>query len=36
MTNTQKVINKEFNDIEQALRRAAQTAKKLAKQTGTP
>ena len=36
MTNTQKVTNKEFNDIDQALRRAAQTAKKLAEQNGTP
>ena len=36
MTNTQKVANKEFNDIDQALRRAAQTAKKLAEQNGTP
>jgi hypothetical protein len=36
MNNTQKVTNKEFNDIDQALRRAAQTAKKLAEQNGTP
>ena len=36
MTDTQKVANKEFNDIDQALRRAAQTAKKLAEQNGTP
>ena len=36
MTNTQKVTNKEFNDIDQALRRAAQTAKKLAEKNGTP
>ena len=36
MTNTQKVNDKEFNDIDQALRRAAQTAKKLAEQNGTP
>ena len=36
MTNTQKATNKEFNDIDQALRRAAQTAKKLAEQNGTP
>jgi Ribonuclease G/E len=36
MTNAQKVTNKEFNDIDQALRRAAQTAKKLAEQNGTP
>ena len=36
MTNTQEVTNKEFNDIDQALRRAALTAKKLADQNGTP
>ncbi len=36
MTNTQKVTDKEFNDIDQALRRAAQTAKKLAEKNGTP
>ena len=36
MTDTQKVANKEFNDIDQALRRAALTAKKLAEQNGTP
>ena len=36
MTNAQKVTNKEFNDIDQALRRAAQTAKKLAEKNGTP
>ena len=36
MTNTQKVTDKEFNDIDQALRRAALTAKKLAEQNGTP
>ena len=36
MTDTQKVANKEFDDIDQALRRAAQTAKKLAEQNGTP
>lgn len=36
MTNVQKVTNKEFNDIDQALRRAALTAKKLAQQNGTP
>ncbi len=36
MTETQKATNKEFNDIDQALRRAAQTAKKLAEQNGTP
>ena len=36
MTNTQKVTDKEFNDIDQALRRAALTAKKLADQNGTP
>ena len=36
MTATQKVANKEFNDIDQALRRAALTAKKLAEQNGTP
>ncbi len=36
MTTTQKVTNKEFNDIDQALRRTAKTAKKLADQNGTP
>ena len=36
MTNVQKITNKEFNDIDQALRRAAQTAKKLAEKNGTP
>jgi hypothetical protein len=36
MTNVQKVTNKEFNDIDQALRRAAQNAKKLAEKNGTP
>ena len=36
MTDTQKVANKEFNDVDQALRRAALTAKKLAEQNGTP
>ena len=36
MTNAQKVTDKEFNDIDQALRRAAQTAKKLAEKNGTP
>jgi hypothetical protein len=36
MTDTQKATNKEFDDIDQALRRAAQTAKKLADQNGTP
>ena len=36
MTNTQKVTDKEFNDIDQALRRAAQTAKKLAEKNGAP
>ena len=36
MTDTQKVAIKEFNDIDQALRRAALTAKKLAEQNGTP
>ena len=36
MTNAQKVTDKEFNDIDQALRRAAQTAKKHAEQNGAP
>lgn len=36
MTDTQKVANKEFNDIDQALHRAALTAKRLAEQNGTP
>ena len=36
MTDTQKVANKEFNDIDQALRRAAVNAKKQAEQHGTP
>lgn len=36
MTEKEKLIEKEFEDIDQALRRAAQTAKKLAEQTGTP
>lgn len=36
MTEKEKLIEKEFKDIDQALRRAAQTARKLAEQTGTP
>lgn len=36
MTEKEKLIEKEFKDIDQALRRAAQTAKKLAEQHGTP
>lgn len=32
----EKLIEKEFKDIDQALRRAAETARKLAKQNGTP
>jgi Skp family chaperone for outer membrane proteins len=36
MTEKEKLIEKEFKDIDQALRRAAQTARKLAQQTGTP
>ncbi len=36
MTEKEKLIEKEFKDIDQALRRAAQTAKKLAEQNGTP
>lgn len=36
MSEKEKLIEKEFKDIDQALRRAAQTAKKLAKQHGTP
>jgi len=36
MTEKEKLIEKEFKDIDQALRRAAQAAKKLAEQTGTP
>jgi len=30
------LIEKEFKDIDQALRRAAQTAKKLSEKNGTP
>ncbi|BEV07668.1 hypothetical protein [Methylophilus sp. DW102] len=36
MTEKENLIEKEFKDIEQALRRAAQTAKRLAEQNGTP
>ncbi|MBF4989074.1 hypothetical protein [Methylophilus sp. 14] len=36
MTEKEKLIEKEFKDIDEALRRAAQTAKKLAEQHGTP
>lgn len=36
MTEKEKLIEKEFKDIDQALRRAAKTAKKLAEQHGTP
>ncbi len=36
MTEKEKLIEKEFNDIDQALRRAAQAAKKLAERNGTP
>ncbi|MFQ6333608.1 hypothetical protein [Methylophilus sp. 3sh_L] len=36
MTEKEKLIEKEFKDIDQALRRAAKAAKKLAEQTGTP
>lgn len=36
MTDKEQLAEKEFKDIDQALRRAAQTAKRLAKQNGTP
>lgn len=36
MTEKERLIEKEFKDIDQALRRAAQAAKKLAEQNGTP
>lgn len=36
MTEKELLAEKEFKDIDQALRRAAQTAKKLAEQNGTP
>ncbi|WP_018986513.1 hypothetical protein [Methylophilus methylotrophus] len=36
MTEKEKLIEKEFEGIDQALRRAAKAAKKLAEQTGTP
>lgn len=36
MNEKEKLIEKEFEDIDQALRRAAQAAKKLAEQTGIP
>ncbi len=36
MTEKEKLIEKEFKDIDHALRRAAQTAKKLAEKNGTP
>ena len=36
MTEKEKLIEKEFKDMDKALRRAAQTAKKLAEQNGTP
>lgn len=36
MTEKEKLIEKEFEGIDQALRRAAQTAKKLAEKNGTP
>jgi hypothetical protein len=36
MNNKEKLIEKELKDIDQALRRAAQTAKKLSNQHGTP
>ncbi len=36
MTEKEKLIEKEFKDIDQALRRAAQAAKKLAEKNGTP
>lgn len=35
MNEKEKLIEKEFEDIDQALRRAAQAAKKLAEQNGT-
>lgn len=35
MTEKEQLAEKEFMDIDQALRRAAQTAKKLAEQNGT-
>lgn len=36
MNDKEKLIEKEFKDIDQALRRTAQTEKKLANQHGTP
>lgn len=36
MTKKEKLIEKEFKDIDQALRRAAQAAKRFAEQNGTP
>lgn len=36
MTEKELLAEKEFKDIDQALRRAAQTAKKLAERNGTP
>lgn len=36
MTEKEQLAEKEFEGIDQALRRAAQTAKKLAEQNGTP
>ncbi|MDT7848286.1 hypothetical protein Q9292_01585 [Methylophilus sp. VKM B-3414] len=36
MTEKEKLIEKEFEDIDQALRRAAQAAKKIAELHGTP
>ncbi|NOT15669.1 MAG: hypothetical protein HOP21_08880 [Methylotenera sp.] len=36
MNDTQKITNKEFNDIDQALHRAALRAKEEAEKNGTP
>lgn len=36
MTEKEKLIEKEFQDIDQALRRAAEAAKQLAERNGMP
>jgi hypothetical protein len=36
MTEKEQLAEKEFKDIDQALRRAAKTAKKIAEKNGTP